>query len=318
MGKWFAGALALCGILAAGALPAQAQVGNLPPEVGQKIAAMGPVLNPDMIAATFSLLRPIVKQAPMGGLKITTDVSYGADPRHLLDVYVTAQHGDRLPVVIYIHGGGYVGGAKDRDGIYGNVAAFFARRGALAINATYRLAPQHPWPAGAEDVGRVVAWAKANAAQQGGDPARIVLIGHSAGATHVASYAFDPALHPASGAGVAGVALVSGEFHITKAHLAAPNVVAYFGKDESQLEARSPLTNAGKSKVPLFLAVAEFDPPFLFTPTMELASAVCLRDGKCPRLIWLKGHNHISEMASFDTPDHELGDALWDWIGGLK
>jgi triacylglycerol lipase len=192
MGRIVAGLVAVCaGIVLAG-VPARAQIANLPPEVGQKIAGLGPVLNPDMIGAMYAAFRPLVKQAPMNTFKVTTDVSYGPDARHLLDVYTLATQGPPRPVAIFIHGGGYVGGNKNSDGIYANVAAFFARHGALALNATYRLAPQHPWPAGADDVGRVVAWAKAHAAEHGGNPGRIVLFGHSAGATHVASYVFDP------------------------------------------------------------------------------------------------------------------------------
>jgi triacylglycerol lipase len=310
-------AIALGGLMLA-ELPAQAQIANLPQDVQRKIAALGPVLNPEMIGATFGAIRPLVKQVSQQGIKVVTDVHYGPDPRHLLDISVLEGSSGAKPVLIYIHGGGYVAGNKNNDGIYANVAAFFARHGVLALNATYRLAPKDPWPAGAEDVGRVVAWAKGHAAEYGGNPERIVVFGHSAGATHVATYVFDPTLHPAAGAGVAGAVLVSGDFLVTKDRLAEPNVVAYFGNDESKFAERSAFTHVGQSKVPLFLAVAEFDPPFLFTPTMDIAAAVCRRDGKCPRLIWLKGHNHISEMASFDTADRELGDAILDWMAGLK
>lgn len=318
MARSIVGAVALCvGLMAVGP-PARAQLRNLPPEVAQKIAALGPVLNPDMIGATIGLLKPLV--APLGSdARVVSDVSYGPDPRHRLDVYTPAQAPAGRTVVVFIHGGGYVRGDKSAYGpIYGNVAAYFARHGMVGVNATYRLAPQHPWPAGGEDVGKVVAWIKAHASEYGGDPARIVLIGHSAGATHVATYVLNPALHPPSGVGVVGTVLISGEYRVSKANASAPNVAAYFGQDESQFANRSPITHVGQGKVPLFLAVAEFDPPFLFTPTMELAAEVCRRDGKCPRLIWLKGHNHISEAASLDTADHELGDAIRDWIGGLK
>lgn len=297
---------------------AHAQISNLPPEVAAKIASIGPVLNPPMIAATIDLLKPLVKPVD-GDLRVAVDLFYGPDQRNRLDVYTPVQRPSSAPVIVFVHGGGYVRGDKNAYGvIYGNVPAYFARHGMVAVNATYRLAPQHPWPAGAEDVGKVVAWLKVHASEYGGDPNRIILIGHSAGATHVASYVFDPALHPAGGAGVVGTALVSGVYRITKADLSAANNVAYFGKDESKLPARSPITHVDSGKVPLFLALSEFDPPYLATPTLELAEAVCHRDGKCPRLIWLKGHNHISEVASIDTADHELSDALLGWITALR
>jgi triacylglycerol lipase len=223
-----------------------------------------------------------------------------------------------MPVVIFVHGGGYVGGDKNKYGpIYGNVAAFFARNGMLGVNATYRLAPRDPWPAGGDDVGRMVAWAKANAKTFGGDANRIYLFGHSAGATHVASYVFDASLQPKSGVGVAGAILLSGLYRVTEKDT-APNIKAYFGEDASKYAARSSVSHVNESKVPLFIATAEYDPVFLGTPSYELASLVCLRDGKCPRFIWLKGHNHISEAASFDTGDRELGRAIVDFIHAGK
>src|SRR5690242_9475478 len=111
----------------------------------------------------------------------------------------------------------------------------------LAVVANYRLAPAHPWPAGAEDVGKVIGWVKAHAATYGGDPHHIVLVGQSAGATHAASYVFDPSLHPIEGAGVVGTVLMSGVYRITCTDN-APNLEAYFGDDEEKLAERSPIT----------------------------------------------------------------------------
>jgi triacylglycerol lipase len=312
---WVSGAV-LAAVLA-GALPAAAQIANLPPDVQAKIAAMGPVLTADLVRDTMALFRPLaLPKASLDGVKVTAEVSYGPDARNKLDLY-EHKHKAATPVLIFIPGGGFVGGDKhSNDAIYANVGAFFADRGFLAINANYRLAPQNPWPAGAEDVGKVVAWAKAHAAEHGGDPNRIFLMGHSAGATHVASYVLDASLHPKEGPGVLAAILVSGFYRVDPDHL-APNIIAYFGSDAGQFAARSPITHVDESKLPLFLAVAEYDPPFLETPTLELAAAVCARDGKCPRLVWLKGHNHISELASFNTRDRELGGEIVDFIRGF-
>jgi len=309
--------LLVCAALAAAGAPwtppAAAQIANLPPEVRAKIAEMGPVLTPDLIRTTMEMFKPLAAAKSLDGIKIDADVSYGPDARNKLDLYRMPQKA-AMPVLIYITGGGYVGGDKhSNDAIYANVGIFFARQGLLAINANYRLAPQHPWPAGAEDVGKVVAWAKANAAQYGGDPGHIFLMGHSAGATHVASYVLDPSLHPKDGAGVAATILVSGFYEVTPENL-APNVTAYFGGDAAKYAARSPITHVGDSRVPLFIAVAEYDPPFLEIPSLDLAAKVCARDGKCPRFAWLRGHNHISELASLNTKDDELGRLVLDFI----
>ncbi len=298
--------------------PAAAQIAKAPAELRAKIAEMGAKLDGELIKATIGMYLPLVRAAPaLDHVKIATDIAYGEDAKQKLDIYKPA--GERtMPVVVFFHGGGYVGGDKNgyANAIYANVPSFFARQGMLGVNANYRLAPEHPWPAGAEDVGKAVAWLKAHAADYGGDPRRIFVIGHSAGATHVASYVLDASLQPKDGSGVAGAILVSGEYQAPSEN-PPPNVRAYFGADVRLYAARSPLSHVRESKMPLLLATAEYDPVFLAPSTYELAAAVCRRDGKCPHFVWLAGHNHISEMASFDTADSELGQAIVEFVRSI-
>jgi acetyl esterase/lipase len=98
------------------------------------------------------------------------------------------------PCIVVIHGGGWDGG--DRTQLAGWNARFAARGYAVAA-ISYRLAPQAIWPAQAEDVRAAIAWLKANAGRLGIDPARLVLLGRSAGgqlATAVGYGAHDPAI----------------------------------------------------------------------------------------------------------------------------
>jgi acetyl esterase len=84
-----------------------------------------------------------------------------------------------LPVLVYAHGGGFVFCDLDsHDGLCRNLANLIP---AVVISVEYRLAPEHAWPTAAEDVYAVTEWAAANAADFGGDPARIVVGGDSAG-----------------------------------------------------------------------------------------------------------------------------------------
>ncbi|HUJ75897.1 MAG TPA: alpha/beta hydrolase [bacterium] len=303
----------ICIALGSGSLCAQ--IANLPPAVRAKIVEIGPVLNPDMIRATYALFTPLLQAKPRDGVRVRMDIAYGADPKEKLDVYQPAGNGP-APIVIFVRGGGFVGADKNsNDVIYSNVAVALARQGLLGINANYRLAPAHPWPAGAEDVGRMVAWAKAHGAEYDGDPRRIVLMGHSAGAAHVAAYVLTAALQPQDGPGVAGAILVSGRYRAEPGMPA--NEQAYYGTDASQYAARSPISHVNEGHVPLFLALAEYDPLYLAEPTLDLARAVCARDQRCPRLAWLKGHNHISSMASFDTADQEFSNQVVDFVRSL-
>src|SRR4051812_22974769 len=95
--------------LVAGAAGAQ----NIPPKVAERIQEIGPVLNPEMIGEMFKLYAPLMPKAP-AGIVVKEDLSYGPDERHKLDVFAPAKVAQPVPVVVFVHGGGYVGGAKSR------------------------------------------------------------------------------------------------------------------------------------------------------------------------------------------------------------
>ena len=304
-------AAALAALLAA-AMPAAAQMSVMPPELQATMERIGPVWGRDIlghVAISQAAYTPLLAAAPREGVEIRRDVAYGPDPKQVLDIH--ARPGlSRAPIVVFFHGGAYVRGDKRvNDEIYGNVATWFARQGMVGINATYRLAPQSPWPGGAQDVGAVVAWLKQNAAAIGGDADRILLIGHSAGATHVANYVFDRSIHPAAGPGVTGVVLMSGRYRLeyVPADPNARNMQAYFGADPAQYPARFAITHVGGSRLPVFIVVAEYDNPGLDVSGAELMSAICARDGACPRFTRLERHNHLSMVHHFNTADEQLG-----------
>jgi acetyl esterase len=287
-------------------------------DVSRKVAAFGPVFNPDILGATRALYAPLVGKSRTG-VQVTKDVAYGKDPRQNLDIYRPAQGADRT--LIYIPGGGFVGGSKDGDDgvgpFYGNLGNYFADHGVLTLVANYRLAPAHPWPAGAQDVAAVVAWARANAKQHGGNPDRIILYGQSAGATHCASYIFDSSFHPAGGVGLAAGILMSGPYKV-EGELTAGRL-AYFGPDKSTYAARSPLTHVAKGpRIPLMLSIAEYDPAMLAGPTYELAIALTQRDGKSPHVAYFAGHNHVSTVMSFGTAQDDVGSVVRAFVTGVK
>lgn len=125
-----------------------------------------------------------------GGRAAVRGVSFGPDPRQKLDVYVPAKPptGRRLPVVVFFYGGGWVAGER---GDYGFAARAFAARGYVAIVPDYRLVPTVRFPTFIEDGALAVKWARDHAADYGGDPARIAVSGHSAGAYIGAMLALD-------------------------------------------------------------------------------------------------------------------------------
>src|SRR5690606_22271977 len=157
-----------------------------------------------------------------------------------------------LPIMVFFHGGGYVGGARDtNEFVHGNVLTYFARNGFLGINADFRLAPEFPWPSGGQDVREVVRWVQENATRLGGDPQRIYLLGTPAGAGHVVQYVFDRRVQPSQGPGVAGAILQGGRY-LVHSDPDDPSlqggVMAYFGKDAERDASRSSVNHvAGRT-----------------------------------------------------------------------
>jgi len=265
----------------------------------------------------LSIYRPHLARAPRAGIEVTRDIAYGPHPRQVFDLY--RREGIRdAPVVIFVHGGAFIRGAKDVDGeVYANVLYYFARHGCLGVNAEYRLAPVIVHPQGAADVASVVAWTIANAGRFGGDPQRIHVIGHSAGATHVATYACDPAARPPGGHGLAGVVLLSGRLR-ADARPENPNaagVRAYFGDDEARYDALSPVSHAANLDVPLLMAAAQYENPLLDVYCAEFLHRVAAARGRSPRFLQLWRHNHFSMAAHFNTAEDDLGREILEFIG---
>lgn len=125
-----------------------------------------------------------------------------------LDVYRAATGGN-APVVVFFYGGSWQSGRRQD---YRFVAAALARRGIVAVVPDYRKSPRHPFPAFMHDAAAAVAWTHANAHRYGGDPGRIFVMGHSAGAQIAALLATDDrylravAMSPRDLAGAIGLA----------------------------------------------------------------------------------------------------------------
>lgn len=122
------------------------------------------------------------------GVEVLPDVPYRSTglPEHTLDVYRPKERSGPLPVVLYVHGGGFRILSKDSHWLMGLA---FARKGYVVFNINYRLAPRHPYPAAVEDSCAAYEWVAANARHWGGDSSRLILAGESAGANLVTTLA---------------------------------------------------------------------------------------------------------------------------------
>ena len=108
------------------------------------------------------------------------DIAYGSDPKwQMLDVYRPKGASLPLPVIVSVHGGGWVYGDKERYQWY---CMSLAQRGFVVVNFTYRLAPEFLFPAGMEDTCAVFSWVVEHISEYGGDAGHVFAVGDSAGA----------------------------------------------------------------------------------------------------------------------------------------
>lgn len=172
-----------------------------------------------LLAALFSLLtgcsgagtRIINALTPSDTYTETRDIAYGDGARRKLDVYrpATLAAEAKAPVVIFLYGGSWREGSKDD---YRFVADALTTHGIVVVIADYRVFPEVGYPDFVTDTAAAVAWTFREIDRYGGDPRRIFVTGHSAGAYNAAMVAFDPrwlephGLKPAQLRGFVGLA----------------------------------------------------------------------------------------------------------------
>ena len=123
---------------------------------------------------------------PPTDVEAIEDVSYGScDKWHLLDLYRPKDAEGKLPVLLNIHGGAWVYGDKK---VYAPYCMYLATQGFAVVNASYRLAPKHTFPAPLEDVGAMVEWVVDHAEEYGLDVSNLFFVGDSAGAHLATAY----------------------------------------------------------------------------------------------------------------------------------
>lgn len=292
-----------------------------PDRLEKTLARLGANWNDDINghrAAVIELYRPKLERAPQSPT-VSRDLPYGDDPAQRLDVFSAISgcvKSELRPVVVFVHGGAFTRGSKsDGSLVYDNVLHWFARQGFVGVNVEYRLAPAIQYPDGARDVSAALSWITNNIARFGGDPARILLIGHSAGGSHVASCLFAPEVGLPPCPGVRGAVLISARLRadMLPDNPNAANVAAYFGTDPEVQDRHSPVRYAGSNDLPVMLAVAEFENRHLDTYAAEFAALHALRRGAAPRLMMMPRHNHTSIVVHFNTDDDVLGREILDF-----
>src|SRR6266446_2769142 len=289
---------------------------QVPADIAEKIAAIGRVSDP---AKTAPLYAPLQEKEPYAGVKVARDLKYGPHERNVLDLFVPEGASGARPTLMFVHGGGFVRGTKRAPGspFYDNVMLWAARNGMIGVNVEYRLAPQFSWPSGGEDLGAAVRWVADNAASHGGDPNRVFLMGHSAGATHVAIYVSHPEFHGPKGSGLAGAMFSSGFYDLTRTE-GSEGQKDYFGADRALYKERSALGGLLKSTIPFMMNAAELDPPQMVDQFKLLQDAMCESPRSCAPAVLLPKHSHMSESYAINTADTQLTSQMLEFIKNGK
>ncbi|MES2197473.1 MAG: alpha/beta hydrolase [Pseudomonadota bacterium] len=300
--------------------PSEFDLPDIPAPLRALMADIGPKWRTDTaghVDMMISAFSEVLKQISRDGVTVHRDIRYGAHDRQQLDVFLPAGNVVAPPVVLFVHGGAFVSGHRNRtEQVYSNVSCYLAQRGIAAINVGYRLATHATYPGATQDIAAAVDWARAHADEYGWNPDKVFLMSHSAGAAHAGSYAYDPAFSPAGRPPLAGMIVVSGRVRID--NLAenpnAKKVEQYYGTDASRFEEYSPVHHIHRDSVPTFVAWAEFENPLIDVYCAELVFRLAQAKRKSPPTMWLPGHNHSSAIAHIGTSDDRLGQAIVNFI----
>ncbi|MEH2482306.1 acetyl esterase/lipase [Nitrobacteraceae bacterium AZCC 2146] len=293
---------------------------EIPAELRALMAEVGPRWKDDIggnVGLMIKHFSAVLKSAPEGGAAVHNNIKYGAHERQAIDVFVPQGAATPTPVVLFVHGGAFVTGDRNRtDQIYSNVLQYFARYGIAGANVGYRLANDATYPEATLDIATAARWVRDHASEFGMDPARMFLMAHSAGAAHAGSLAYDDRFRSVGAPELAGMIVVSGRVRADNLpeNPNAAKVEAYYGTDSSKFDEYSPVTHINSRSIPTFVAWAEFENPLVDVYCAELAYRLAVAKRKSPPMLWLRGHNHTSSIAHINTADEALGRAIVNFV----
>ena len=268
------------------------------------LAAACAACTPLGVFATFTPRDPAILTAH--------DQPYGPGGRQSLDVYAPRRMDTARPVAVFLYGGGW---ERGRKWDYGWVAQALAARGYVVVLPDYRLYPQVRFPEFLNDSAQAVRWAVDHAAAYGGDPSRVVLLGHSAGAYNAVmlglapSYLQHAGVDPACVVGVVGIAGPY-DFLPLKGHMAD-----VFGVGD--LAATQPVRLARADAPPMLLVTGSADTIVDPRETASLGAALRAAGAQVEARSYPGvGHNEI--MAAMSRPFRDRASVLSDITGFME
>lgn len=246
------------------------------------------------------------------GVAITHDIAYRPGAKGGLDIYrptgIATTTG--LPLVVFIYGGSWQSGSKDQ---YPFVAAPLARAGMVVAVPNYRLYPEIQYPTFIEDCAQAVAFARAHATEWGADPARVFVVGHSAGGYNALMLATDPKYLAAQGmkpGDLAGVVALAGPADFLP--IKEDDIKLVFGAAFTSPDTQ-PINHVDGRNPPILLLHGDADDTVYVRNSTALDKKIKVAGGPVELKIY-PGIGHIGIITSFAPLFQSKSPALADTV----
>ncbi|MEO8927378.1 MAG: alpha/beta hydrolase [Caulobacteraceae bacterium] len=246
-----------------------------------------------------SLAAALLSLAAPGGIAVKHDLAYASGPRGKLDVYLPRRPRPDTPVAVFVYGGSWQSGDR---GFYRFVGAVLASRGIVTVIPDYRVYPAVRYPDFLRDNVLAVRFVKQHAAEWGGDPSRLFLIGHSAGAYNVAMLAVDRrwlgevGLDPRRD--VAGVVGLAGPYDFLP--LRDEKLKIIFGPKDGRPDTQ-PINHVDGLAPPMLLLAGSRDGTVDPGNSTRLAAAIGARGGQAEARLY-PGIDHVGILTAILAP----------------
>ncbi len=263
-----------------------------------------------LLAALLSACSPLSvvnAVSPQGDARTSTGLRYAPGNRHLADIYQPPAGTTDAPVIVFFYGGNWVSGDR-KD--YAFVGRALAARGFVVVIPDYRLYPEVRYPDFLDDSAQAVAWTRREIAAHGGDPRKIFLMGHSAGAYNAAMLALDPRWLGKQGStpeALRGWIGLAGPYDFLP--VTNPTTRPVFLYPDTPANSQPAAHVSGKAP-PALLIAANTDK--LVNPARNTGGlAARLRTAKVPvQEVYYDGVNHVTLVASLSNSLRSLAPAL--------
>jgi acetyl esterase/lipase len=268
------------------------------------------------VTVACSPVKTLNALVPSNGYQLHTDLAYGELPRQKLDVYqpkqvlaenlAVAENQEKPPVILFYYGGGWDSGDKVD---YKFVAEAFTSNGFVVVIPDYRIYPEVVFPGFMADPAKAAKWVKAHIHEFGGDPNRVFLTGHSAGA-HIAvmlslneEYLGKEQLKPSDFRGTIGLA---GPYDFLP--LKSARLKEIFGPEEQRWKSQ-PIEFVTGNNPPMLLLVGLKDGTVWTHNTFNLAAKIKSKAGSV-QVVEFPSYGHVDMAAKLAKPLRGNGDLL--------